>query len=97
MLDKIKLMLGITSNDEDELLLFLIEKAEDEARNICHRDNIMPDLEHAIIDMVVYNYNRIGTEGLSKEVYSGITYDYTSDYPESIMRSLRAFRKIVIC
>lgn len=94
MLTKIKLLLGLSSTDNDELLLFLIEKAEDEVRNYCHTDNII-GLDNAICDMVVYQYNRIGTEGLGKEVYSGISYDYTSDYPESILRQLRARRKLV--
>ena len=95
MLDMVKMLLGITSTDKDELLLFLIEKAEDEARNICHRTDLC-GLENVICDMVVYNYNRIGTEGLDREVYSGITYEYTSDYPQSIYRQLLGYRKIIV-
>ena len=95
MLQKIKLLLGLSSADNDELLLFLIEKAEDEVRSYCHTDDLI-GLDNAICDMVVYQYNRIGTEGLDKEVYSGISYDYTSDYPDSILRQLRAHRKLVV-
>lgn len=96
MLNKIKLLLGLTDDSKDELLMVLIERAEDEARVFCHRDDIV-GLDNCIISMVVYNYNRIGTEGLKGEDYSGITFNYTEDYPDSILRTLKAFRKIVIC
>ena len=46
--------------------------------------------------MVVYKYNRIGTEGVDSEGYSGVNFQYTSDYPENIMRGLRAKRKVVL-
>ena len=45
--------------------------------------------------MVVYNYNRIGTEGLNSESYSGTSYNYTTDYPEQILKMLKRYRKIV--
>ena len=96
MLDMVKLLLGITSTEKDELLLFLIEKASDEARNITHRPDI-DGLENVICDMVVYNYNRIGTEGLKREVYSGVTYEYTDEYPPFIYRQLLGYRKIIVC
>ena len=95
MLDMVKLLLGITSTEKDELLLFLIEKASDEARNITHRNDI-EGLENVICDMVVYNYNRIGTEGLKKETYSGVTYEYTDEYPSFIYKQLIGFRKIMV-
>ena len=94
MLEKIKMLLGLTSTDKDELLIYLLQMAQDEAMNYCHRDDIY-DLENAITAMVIYNYNMLGSENLNSENYSGVSFSYRSDYPESIMRQLRAARKVV--
>ena len=93
-LNKIKLLLGLTGNDKDKLLTYLIECAQDEAMNYTHNDNLY-ELENAICQMVVFNYNSLGSENLSSEGYSGVSYAYRNDYPESILRQLKAHRKVV--
>lgn len=95
MLDKIKLLLGITNDSKDDLLTILIEQAIDEALAYTHRDSA-DELDTSIIQMVVYKYNRIGTEGVDNENYSGVSFSYSADYPDSIMRGLRAKRKVVV-
>lgn len=94
MLEDIKLLLGITSTDKDELLELLINQAENDAMVFTKRDDVSM-LESTINQMVIYNYNRLGTEGLDSEGYSGVSFSYSADYPESILRSLRAKRKII--
>ena len=93
MLEKIKMLLGLTSTDKDELLTYLLQNAQDEAIKYCHTDDIY-DLENCICDMVVFNYNMLGSENLNSESYSGVNYSYKSDYPESILRQLNAHRKV---
>lgn len=93
MLDKLKLLIGLTDDSKDALLNALIEQAIEEAKNYTHNDDISK-LEGAICSMVVYAYNRLGTEGVSSESYSNVQFDYSQDYPESIMRQLKAFRKV---
>lgn len=95
MLKKIKTLLGITNDDKDDLLTILIEQATEEALAYTHRDSIL-ELNTSIIQMVVYKYNRIGTEGVESENYSGVAFNYSTDYPEPIMRGLRAKRKVVV-
>ena len=70
-----------------------LEQAIEEAINYTH-NNCLAGLESTICRMVVYNYNRISTEGVDSESYSGVTYNYSADYPENIMRVLKAHRKI---
>ena len=94
MLEDIKLLLGITSTDKDKLIKLLINLATEDARTISRRQDVT-ELESIIIQMVVFNYNRLGTEGLDSESYSGVSYSYSADYPENILRSLRRFRKLV--
>jgi len=94
MLNKIKMLLGITDNSKDELLTLLLESATQEAINYTHNDNLA-DMGNCICQMVVYSYNRLGTEGVSAEDYSGVSFTYSNDYPESIMRQLKSHRKLV--
>ena len=95
MLEKIKILLGLTTNDKDSLLKMLITEATDEAILFTHNNNTN-DLDSCIMKMVVYNYNRLGTEGVDSESYSGVNFSYSADYPESIMRQLRAKRKVMV-
>lgn len=95
MLEKVKLLLGIADNTKDNLLTLLIEQAVEEAIVYTHNECV-DELNTSIIQMVVYKYNRIGTEGVDSEGYSGVSFQYTSDYPENIMRGLRAKRKVVL-
>ena len=95
MLEKVKLLLGIADNTKDDLLTLLIEQAIEEAIVYTHNECV-DELNTSIIQMVVYKYNRIGTEGVDSEGYSGVNFQYTSDYPENIMRGLRAKRKVVL-
>ena len=94
MLENIKLLLSISSTEKDALLLLLIQQAEDEAKDFTHREDVC-ELQSTIEKMVVYNYNRLGTEGLNSESYSGVSYNYTTDYPEQILKMLKRYRKIV--
>ena len=95
MLEKVKLLLGIADNTKDDLLTLLIEQAIEEAIVYTHNECV-DELNTSIIQMVVYKYNRIGTEVVDSEGYSGVSFQYTSDYPENIMRGLRAKRKVVL-
>lgn len=94
MLDKIKVLLGLTDETKDTLLTILIEQAIEEAIDYTHNEECINTINSTIIQMVVYKYNRIGTEGLDSEGYSGVSFAYTADYPESIMRALKAKRRI---
>lgn len=95
MLEQVKTLLGITDDSKDNILSLLIEQATEEALTYTHQNSI-ENLLTAIVRMVVYNYNRIGTEGVDTEGYSGVSFAYSSDYPDNIMRLLRAQRKAVM-
>lgn len=94
MLQQIKVLLGITDNSKDTLLTLLIHQAEDEVINYTHNAEAVPFVESTIVQMVVFKFNRLRTEGLDSENYSGVSYSYSSDYPQSILRQLNAYRKL---
>lgn len=95
MLFKIKLLLGLTDNAKDDLLTLLIEQATEEAIAYTHNECV-EELLTAIQRMVVYNYNRLGTEGVDNENYSGVGFSYSTDYPENIMRLLKSKRRVMV-
>ena len=94
MLENIKLLLGLSATEEkDELLELLISQATAEAKEYTNSTNTNK-LKPAITKMVIYNYNRLGTEGLTSEGYSGVSYSYAADYPEEVVRLLDKCRRI---
>lgn len=99
MLDELKTLLGLPLNDEsqDELLELLIKQATQEAKAMTSMSTITPALRVAIVKMAVYNFNRLGTEGLNSENYSGASYNYTEGYPEDILKLLDAARDQAGC
>ena len=91
MIEDIKMLLGLTSDDKDELLELLIKLATQTAEHITGESD-STRLKSAIIKMVVFDYNRLGTEGLSAENYNGASFTYTDDYPAFILDDLNAIK-----
>lgn len=94
MLERIKLLLNITDDSKDALLEELIDNATEFAKNYINNDDALDNLTGTIIAMVIYDYNRMGTEGLTSENYSGMSFGYTAGYSDDIMKQLRRYRKV---
>lgn len=85
LLEKIKRLLGIVGEEQDELLDLYIEIAEEEVIAYCGEVAIP---ENLIAQMVVIKFQRKGTEALSNANYSGNGEVYLPDYPNYILRRL---------
>ena len=94
MLERIKLLLNITDDSKDALLNELIDNATEVAQNYINNDDALENLTGTLIAMVIYDYNRMGTEGLTSENYSGVSFGYASGYSDDIMKQLRRYRKV---
>ena len=92
MIEKVKLLLGLTDASKDDLIEVLIDGAVEDAVAITGNKYIQDELPNTIVKMVVYNYNRLGTEGLENESYSGVTYNYLDGYPQDILNTLNKKR-----
>ena len=92
MIEKVKLLLGLTDASKDDLIEVLIDGAVEDAVAITGNKYIQDELPNTIVKMVVYNYNRLGTEGLETESYSGVTYNYLDGYPQDILNTLNKKR-----
>jgi len=96
MLEKIKILLGLSEEDEskDDLLNTLISLCKDEAIDYCNLDEYSSKLDSAVIAMVIERYNKIGTEGITSVSTSGINESYTDFYSEPVKMKLIKNRKI---
>ena len=91
LLDRVKLRLGFTDDSNDTLLSDIIDGVKEYVVEYCNRSgtaDIPETLNGAIVKMAVIDYNRMGTEGLASEGYTGLSYSYESNYPDDIRREL---------
>ncbi len=94
MKDIIKKMIeDISGVYSDELIELLIEEAINEVKRLRHNDDVS-EYSSLITKMVRYKVNMLGKEGVTAENYNAASFSYTSDYPEDILRELKAIRKV---
>jgi hypothetical protein len=94
MIENIKLMLGSSaSNYSDEQINYAYRRAVMEIESYCRREL---DVELSMIaeEIAVIKLNRIGTEGLSNQSYSGVSEGYIDGYPDTIKKILNSKRKV---
>lgn len=95
MLKKLKMMLGINDSSKDELLRLLLDFTVEEVVNYTHNTRL-DVLENVILYVAVWKYNTMGTEGVDSENYSGVSFNYSTEYPDNIKKQLQAYRKIQV-
>lgn len=94
MIEEIKALLGITDTSKDTILSALVSMATAEAKEYTNREE--KDLGAVIRKMVVYQYNRIDSIGLTAEGYSGVSFNYATDYPTDIVRMLNSMKRVIV-
>lgn len=94
MIKDIKLMLGdAASNYSDALINLCYKQALTEVEAYCNRE---ADIELDLVAdrIAVIKLNRINTEGLSGQSFSGVSESYIDGYPADIKAILDRKRKI---
>ena len=95
MLDKIKILLGLSNTEEqDEILETLVSLCKDEAIDCCNLEAYDIKLDSALIQMVIERYNKLGTEGLTGVSTNGIKEEHIDGYSETVLSKLRKNRKV---
>lgn len=95
MLDKIKILLGLSNTEEqDEILETLVSLCKDEAIDFCNLEAYNNKLDSAVIQMVIERYNKLGTEGLTGVSTNGIKEEHIDGYSETVLSKLRKNRKV---
>lgn len=94
ILEKAKRRSNAASNQSDDLLNDLIEETQEEIKEYIHRTDIPQSLEGSLIELVIIKCNRLGTEGISSESFSGVSTSYIDGFPKDITKKLRKCRKL---
>lgn len=93
MLEKIKICL--TNNTyTDALINLFIEDTTKEVKIYCNREDIDTELESVIRRIVIIKLNRMNSEGLSSQSYSGVSESFIDGYPQDIIAVLNRKRKL---
>lgn len=78
-LEQIKLILGVTDSDRDELLLTLYEYGQNAIMVYTGLAAVPAALEWIADELTVIRFNRLTAEGLTEEKIENLTTKYTSD------------------
>lgn len=96
MFEEIKLMLGeAATNYTDAQISLALKIATAEVEDYCNRE-LDTTLELMAQQIAVIKLNRIGTEGLASQSYSGVSENYLDGYPAEIVATLNRKRKIKV-
>jgi hypothetical protein len=77
LLNRIKILLGITDNDE--LLYEIIKLIEAKILSYLNIEELPKELEYILIELSIERYNRIGSEGLNSESSDGVSFTYNNN------------------
>ena len=96
MIEEIKLLLGdAASNYSDAQIALALKLALAEVETYCNR-SLDYELEIIAEKIAVIKLNRMNTEGLASQSYSGVSESYIDGYPAEILSVLNRKRKIKI-
>lgn len=94
MIEEIKLMLGEAANNySDELIGLVARQSMAEVETYCRRELDL-ELEMIVERIAIIKLNRLHSEGLAVQSYSGVSESYIDGYPADIMAILNRKRKI---
>jgi hypothetical protein len=94
MIDEIRLLLGeAASNFSDAQIGLCLKQALAEVEAYCRRE-VDYELEMIAERIAVIKLNRLNTEGLASQSYSGVSESYADGYPADIMLVLNRKRKV---
>ena len=94
MIENIKLMLGNSAdNYTDAQINLAYRRATIEIEAYCKRE-IDIELSMVAEEIAVIKLNRMGTEGLTNQSFSGVSEGYIDGYPKHLVQILNAKRKI---
>ena len=76
LLNRVKVLLGTTNNDNEELLREIIEITEAKILNYINSSELPKQLEFVLVELSIKRFNRIGSEGFTSETVDGKTMSY---------------------
>lgn len=96
MIEEIKILLGeAAGNYSDALIGLRLKQALAEVEAYCNRE-VDYELEMCAQQIAIIKLNRMGSEGLASQSYSGVSENYINGYPAEILAVLNRKRKIKV-
>ena len=96
MLNEIKILLGdAAANYTDAQIELCLKMALAEVQVYCNRE-LDYELELVAQKIAIIKLNRLNTEGVSSQSYSGVSESYVDGYPADIKAVLNRKRKIKV-
>lgn len=96
MIDEIKILLGdAAANFSDALISLCAKQSLAEVESYCNRV-ADTELELVALRIAVIKLNRLNTEGLTAQSFSGVSESYIDGYPQDILTILNRKRKIKV-
>lgn len=96
MVEEIKILLGYASeNYTDAQIELCVKQATAEVEAYCNRE-LDKELEMIVEKIAIIKLNRLNTEGLASQSYSGVSESYIDGYPQEIMAVLNRKRKLKV-
>lgn len=93
LLDRLKERLDENELSDDKLQA-IIDDVTLEVLADTNQSKLNAQLESAVISLSVITVNRLGTEGLASEGYSGVSTSYLDDVPPRVASILNANRRL---
>lgn len=96
MLEDIKILLGAAADSfTDAQIQLVLKHSLAEVESYCNR-TLDYELEMIAERIAVIKLNRINTEGLTGQSFSGVNENYLDGYPDDILKALNRKRKIKV-
>lgn len=96
MIEEIKIMLGdAAANFTDAQIGLALKMSLAEVEAYCNR-TLDYELEMIAERIAIIKLNRINTEGLASQSFSGVSETYVDGYPADILAALNRKRKIKV-
>lgn len=96
MVEEIKILLGDAAANYSEALIGLcVKQAIAEVEAYCKRD-LDTELEIVAQRIAIIKLNRLNTEGLGSQAFSGVSESYIDGYSADIMAILNRKRKLKV-
>jgi hypothetical protein len=96
MIEDIKTLLGdAAANYNDSLISLIAKQSLSEVESYCNRV-ADAELEMVALRIAIIKLNRINTEGLISQSFSGVSESYVDGYPAEIQAILNRKRKIKV-
>jgi len=78
----------------EAVLLDIVSDVKQFVANWCRIVDVPETLHGAIKQLALIRYNRLGSEGLESESYSGSSFNFAQDIPPDVRRDMNAHRRV---